>query len=85
MTPAGQDPVELSVAELTEGEAFVDEARFDDLVLRTTHRVDGTRVTYRMEITGPGADDVGPQIGPGITADWPETMAALSRLAETRG
>jgi hypothetical protein len=38
-----------------------------------------------MEITGPGADDVGPQIGPGITADWPETMAALSRLAETRG
>ncbi|WP_127361363.1 SRPBCC family protein [Actinacidiphila soli] len=85
MTPAGQDPVELSVAELTEGEAFVDEARFGELVLRTTHRLDGTLVTYRMEITGPGADDIGPQIGPGITADWPETMAALSRLAETRG
>jgi hypothetical protein len=57
--------------------------RFGELVLRTTHRLDATRVTYRTEVTGPGAD-AGPEIGPGITADWPETMAALSRLAETR-
>jgi hypothetical protein len=34
-----------------------------------------------MEITGDGADEAGPQIGPGITADWPETMAALARMA----
>ncbi|MFJ7589188.1 hypothetical protein ACIQZO_17755 [Streptomyces sp. NPDC097617] len=39
------------------------------------------RVVYRMEITGSGADEVGPQIGPGITADWPETMASLAELA----
>ncbi|MEU3829081.1 SRPBCC family protein [Streptomyces sp. NPDC029080] len=86
MTPAGDDPVHLLVAETTPGELFVDEARFDGLLLRTFHRLgrgDGlrTRVTYRMEITGTGADELGPRIGPAITADWPETMAALVKLA----
>lgn len=87
MTPAGQDPVELLVAEAAEGEMFVDEARFAGLVLQTTHRIDPlgadrSRVVYRMEITGEGADEVGPQIGPAITGDWPETMAALVRAAQ---
>jgi uncharacterized protein YndB with AHSA1/START domain len=82
MTPAGQDPVQLRIAELTEGEQFIDEANVEGLTLRTTHRLDhldsaDTRVVYRMEITGPTADQLGPQIGPAITADWPETMAAL--------
>ncbi|SED21798.1 polyketide cyclase [Streptomyces sp. TLI_105] len=86
MTPPGDDPVELRVAEAVEGELFVDEARFGDLLLRTVHRIDRldgerVRVVYRMEITGTGADEVGPRIGPGITADWPDTMAALTELA----
>jgi uncharacterized protein YndB with AHSA1/START domain len=87
MTPAGQDPVQLRIAEVTENDLFVDEARFDDLLLRTTHRLDRldqhrTQVVYRMEITGKGADEIGPQIGPAITADWPETMASLVKLAQ---
>jgi len=86
MTPPGDDPIPLVIAEAVENERFVDEARFDSLLLRTTHRIDAAgedriRVVYRMEITGDGADDAGPQIGPGITADWPETMAALVRMA----
>ncbi|MEV4426501.1 polyketide cyclase [Streptomyces sp. NPDC049602] len=86
MTPPGGDPVELRVAEAVEGELFVDEARFGDLLLRTVHRIDRldkdrVRVVYRMEITGAGADEAGPQIGPGITADWPDTMASLVELA----
>ncbi|WP_329492828.1 polyketide cyclase [Kitasatospora herbaricolor] len=86
MTPPGEEPVALRVTEATEGETFTDEARFDGLVLRTVHRLvpldrGRTRVLYRMEITGEGADQAGPQIGPGITADWPETMAALVTLA----
>ncbi|MEW1810439.1 polyketide cyclase [Pseudarthrobacter phenanthrenivorans] len=85
MTPPGDDPVPLVIAEAVENERFVDEARFGDLLLRTTHRIDAdqgrTRVVYRMEITGRGADEAGPQIGPGITADWPETMAALVKMA----
>ncbi|MFJ6663125.1 MULTISPECIES: polyketide cyclase [unclassified Streptomyces] len=86
MTPPGDDPVLLLIAEAVEDELFVDEARFNGLLLRTTHRIDRIdqdriRVVYRMEITGAGADEVGPQIGPGITADWPDTMAALVKLA----
>ncbi|WAJ33790.1 polyketide cyclase [Arthrobacter sp. FX8] len=86
MTPPGDDPIPLVIAEAVENERFVDEARFGDLLLRTTHRIDPiepdrNRVVYRMEITGDGANEAGPQIGPGITADWPETMAALVRMA----
>ncbi len=81
MTPAGQDPVRLQVAEAKVNEGFVDEAHIDGLILRTTHRINDSHVVYRMEITGPGANDIGPRIGPAITADWPETMAALVRLA----
>lgn len=87
MTPPGDEPVLLRIAEAVEGELFVDEARFDALVLRTTHRIeplgqDRIRVVYRMEISGAGSDEAGPQIGPAITADWPDTMAALARLAQ---
>ncbi|MHC6231755.1 SRPBCC family protein [Arthrobacter sp. MMS24-T111] len=86
MTPPGDDPIPLAIAEAVENERFVDEARFGGLLLRTTHRIDPAggdriRVVYRMEITGDGADEAGPQIGPGITADWPETMAALAKMA----
>jgi len=53
------------------------------VVIRTVHRLTAvgphtTRVTYRTEITGPAPDD----LGPGITADFPETMAALVRAAQ---
>jgi hypothetical protein len=86
MTPAGQDAVQLRLAEVRENELFVDEAEFAGVLLRTAHRLEQlderrVRVTYRMEITGSSADDLGPQIGPQITADFPETMAALVERA----
>jgi hypothetical protein len=87
MTPVGQDPVELRIAEAVEPDLFVDEAEFGDVVVRTIHRVeplegDRNRVVYRMEISGPAADSVGPEIGPQISADFPETLAALAEHAE---
>jgi hypothetical protein len=87
MVPAGEDPVRLRIADLDEHKMFVDEAHIGDLCLRTTHRLDRiddrrTDVVYRMEITGPSADQIGPQIGPSITADWSDTMAALVKLAQ---
>jgi uncharacterized protein YndB with AHSA1/START domain len=87
MTPAGQDPVELSIAEAVEPNLFVDEAEFADVVVRTIHLVeplkgDRNQVVYRMEISGPAADSVGPEIGPQISADFPETLAALAQRAE---
>ena len=88
MTPIGEEPVELRIAETREPEVFVDEADLGEIVVRTTHRVeqiDSTRarVTYRMEITGPAADTLGPQIGPEISGDFPQTLAALVARAES--
>jgi len=56
--------------------------------VRTIHRArrigpERTRVTYRMEITGPAAGTLGPQIGPEISADFPETLAELVARAES--
>jgi Polyketide cyclase / dehydrase and lipid transport len=87
MTPAGQDPVELRIAEAVEPEMFVDEADLGEVVVRTIHRVerregDRNRVVYRMEISGPAADTVGPELGPQISGDFPETLAALVEHAE---
>jgi len=87
MTPIGQEPIELRIAEAVEPELFVDEADLGEIVVRTIHRVqrldpERARITYRMEITGPAADTLGPQIGPEISADFPQTLAALAERAE---
>ena len=89
MTPPGDKTVELRITEAVEPELFVDEADGGDFVVRTTHRVeavggDGSRITYRMEITGPAAETVGPEIGPEISGDFPEVLAALAARAEGR-
>ena len=88
MTPIGEEPIELRIAEAVEPERFVDEAELGEIVVRTIHRVEllergRARVTYRMEITGPAADTLGPQVGPEISADFPQTLAALVERAET--
>jgi hypothetical protein len=89
MTPIGDEPIQLRIAEAAEPELFVDEADMGEIVVRTTHRVrridsDRARVTYRMEITGPAADTLGPQVGPEISGDFPQTLAALVARAESR-
>jgi hypothetical protein len=62
-------------------------ADLGSITVRTTHRVDRLdadrlRVTYRMEVTGPEADKVGPEPGPQISGDFPEVLKALAELAE---
>jgi hypothetical protein len=89
MTPPGDEPVELRIAEGVEPELFVDEADGGDFVVRTTHRVEAvdderSRITYRMEITGPAAETVGLEIGPEISGDFPQVLAALAARAEGR-
>ena len=88
MTPIGAEPVELRIAEAVEPELFVDEADMGEIVVRTIHRVrridpEHTEVTYRMEITGPAGDTLGPQVGPEISGDFPQTLAALVARAES--
>jgi Polyketide cyclase / dehydrase and lipid transport len=86
MTPRGQDPVVLRIGELVENELFVDEAEIDDVVIRTHHLIEPIgderiRIVYRIEISGPGAGRLGPELGPQISADFPDTLAELARLA----
>ena len=86
MIPHDQDQIELRIAEAVEPERFVDEAEFGGVIVRTTHRIeqwgDRNRVVYAMEITGPEADNLGPQVGPEISADFPQVLAALVERAE---
>jgi len=37
-----------------------------------------------MEITGPAAENVGPEIGSEISGDFPQVLAALAAHAEGR-
>jgi len=87
MTPIGDEPIELRITSAVEPELFIDEADMGEIVVRTIHcveRIDHDRalVRYRMEITGPDADSLGPQIGPEISADFPEVLAGLRARAE---
>jgi hypothetical protein len=88
MTPAGQETVHLRLAQVSEPELFVDEAVIGGATFRTTHRLERlncgrVRVSYRMEITGPQADELGPELGPAITSDFPDTVASLIARAES--
>ena len=88
MVPIGEEPIDLRLAEVVEPDLFVDEADLGEIVVRTIHRVEQldqgrARVTYRMEISGPAADTVGPQLGPEISGDFPQVLAALVELAES--
>ncbi len=83
LTPAGQGPLPFRMVEATPGRGFVDETEVQGAVLRFIHRLfpldgGGTRITHRVEIDGPGADDMGPQMGPQITAGIPQTMESLA-------
>ncbi len=87
MTPIGQATVELRIAGASEPHLFIDEAEFPDVVVRTVHRIDPVsgdrrKVIYRMEISGPAADTVGPELGPQISSDFPETLSGLVERAE---
>src|SRR5437588_10613296 len=51
MAPHRQDPVQLRLADVVEGERFVDEAEVAGTVVRTTHRIEpldngGVRIVY---------------------------------------
>lgn len=85
MVPPAGDPVPMRLVEIEPGRLFVDEMDDGETRVTTVHRLDPapdgrTRVTYRTSITGPVADELGPQ----ITADFPDVVAALVRRAGGR-
>jgi uncharacterized protein YndB with AHSA1/START domain len=82
MKPKGQDPITSVIVETTENRAYADQTDMGEVTLRFSHTLEpleggGTRVAHRLEITGPAADQAGPELGPAITEDFPEAMDAL--------
>src|ERR1700724_1315477 len=87
MTPPGDEPIQMRLTQIVAGEQFTDGMDAGDFVVRTVHRLEPaaagrTRIIYRTEIAGPAAGQAGPQLGPAITADFPEVLAALAKRAE---
>ena len=88
MKPKGQDPITSVIVEAVENEVYADETDMGDVRLRFSHTLEplssgGTRVVHRLEISGPAADRIGPELGPAITEDFPEAMDALLARAES--
>ena len=79
-------PIRSVIAEIRENEYYADETDMGDVTLRFSTALTrlpdgGTRLVHRLEISGPAADEIGPELGPAITADFPEAMRALLAYA----
>jgi hypothetical protein len=84
-----QGSLPFRLAWVGEGRGFEDETEVPgaEVVVRVRHSLEplaagGTRITYRATVEGPAADALGPEIGPAVTADFPEVIAALAARAE---
>src|SRR6185437_10176062 len=86
-SPPENQSIRMRLVEIEPGTSFTGEMDAGDFVVRTEHRLEPaagglTRIVYRTQITGEAAGHVGPELGPQITADFPEVVAALAGRAE---
>ena len=82
-----QDLLEYRLTKVEPLHEFVDETPVDSLVVRVSHLLEPLPsgrllLTYVAEIDGP--EDEARQLGPMITADFPDTMASLIALTKER-
>ena len=87
MTFAGQEPLSYRLTKVEPLREFVDETPAGPLLVRVSHRLEPlqpgrVRITHEAQVQGPA--DEAREIGGMITADFPDTMAALVRLAKER-
>lgn len=86
MTGPDGDAIRMTLTDVVPGQRFTDVMDGGDIVVTTVHRIEPagagrSRVVYRTEITGAAADAVGPELGPAITADFPDVLDALVTVA----
>jgi len=89
VTPQGQGSFRSTIVELTENSVYADRTEFGGLILTFRHTLapladGGTRVTHHLMIDGEDADAMGPELGPQISADFPEAMDALLAAARRK-
>ncbi|HVT08728.1 MAG TPA: SRPBCC family protein [Polyangia bacterium] len=85
MTVPGGERLRSRLIDVRENEGFIDETLLDDLRVTVAHRLtplDGrrTRITYAVEANGPGAREIGPM----VSADFPDVLASLATQVEGR-
>ena len=83
MQPPGMDAFTSTLRDVRPDVGFVDETLLDGTRFLVSHELQplaagGTRVTYAIKVEGPDAETLGPL----VTADFPEVLAALKALAE---
>lgn len=83
MKPPGEEALRSQLIEVRENVCFIDETRVGDLTILVAHRIEAlgparTRIVYAVDAHGPQASE----IGPAVSADFPEVLASLSKLAE---
>ena len=83
MKPPGMDAFLSTLRDVRPHEGFVDETMLEDTRFLVSHELHalpsgGTRVSYSIRVEGPEAATLGPL----VTADFPEVLAALKSLAE---
>jgi hypothetical protein len=89
MKPVGREAIVMRLADVAENVSFAEETDVNGLTIRVIHRLERlggqrTRIAYRTEISGEGADELGPHLGPGVTAAFPDAVAKLVELARRR-
>lgn len=82
--PGAQEAFTSRLLDVRVNDGFTDETVVGDTVVLVHHRLaalpsGGTKITYRAEVSGPDADELGPQ----ISADFPQVLAALKVVAES--
>ena len=85
MKPPGEEALRSQLIEVRENACFVDETWVGDLVIKVAHRIERlgptrTRIVYAVDAQGPQASE----IGPAVASDFPDVLAGLAKLAETR-
>ena len=83
MKPPGQDALLTQLVEVTENSGFLDKTCVGELSVFVDHRIEAIaprrcRVTYSIEAFGPSCDEIGPM----ISADFPEVLKALAAVVE---
>lgn len=87
--PVGLDPLESTITELDDQQVLAEQTDFRGLLLLLRHTLSpaadgGTRITRRLEISGPTADQQGPIAGPRISEDYPEALEEIIATARSR-
>jgi hypothetical protein len=85
MVIEGQPPISYELTAVAEGRGFTDRTEIPGAVLTFFHEVEPvgerTKVTHRVQIDG----ELARKLGPMVTADVPDAVRALVKLASSGG